>query len=109
MGGVTHDTLRHGTTTRFAALDAATGSVIAECKPRQRHQEFLSFLRRVDKEVSLNLDVHLIIDNHCTHKHAKVRSSLNQVERWVGTSPSGPSGVSVSQASSQRLPQSGRS
>ncbi len=100
--GVTHDTIRHGTTTLFAALDVATGTVIAECKPRHRHQEFLSFLRRIDKEVPLDLDVHLIVDNYCTHKHAKVRSWLaqrprfhvhytptyaswlNQVERWFG-------------------------
>jgi len=100
--GVTHDYIRHGTTTLFAALDVATGSVIAECKPRHRHQEFLSFLRRIDKEVPPELDVHLIVDNYCTHKHAKVRSCLaqrprfhvhytptyvswlNQVERWFG-------------------------
>ena len=102
MEGVTHDTIRHGTTTLFAALDVATGSVIAECKPRHWHQEFLSFLRRIDKEVPPELDVHLIVDNYCTHKHAKVRSWLaqrprfhvhysptyaswlNQVERWFG-------------------------
>jgi putative transposase len=76
--------------------------VIAECKPRHRHQEFLSFLLRIDKEVPPDLDVHLIVDNYCTHKHAKVRSWLaqrprfhvhytptyaswlNQVERWFG-------------------------
>jgi putative transposase len=100
--GVTHDYIRHGTTTLFAALDVATGTVIAECKPRHRHQEFLSFLLRIDKEVPPDLDVHLIVDNYCTHKHAKVRSWLaqrprfhvhytptyaswlNQVERWFG-------------------------
>ena len=76
--------------------------MIDECKPRNRHQEFQSFLRRIDKEVPLELDVHLIVDNYCTHKHAKVRSWLaqrprfhvhytptyaswlNQVERWFG-------------------------
>ncbi len=76
--------------------------MIDECKPRNRHQEFQSFLRRIDKEVPLELDVHLIVDNYCTHKHAKVRSCLaqrprfhghytptyacwlNQVERWLG-------------------------
>ena len=63
--GVTHDYIRHGTTTLFAALDVATGAVIAECKPRHRHQEFLSFLRRIDKEVPPELDVHLIVDNYC--------------------------------------------
>ena len=100
--GVTHDYIRHGTTTLFAALDVATGAVIAECKPRHRHQEFLSFLRRIDKEVPKDLELHLIVDNYCTHKHPKVRawlaqrprfhvhytptyaSWLNQVERWFG-------------------------
>jgi len=48
----------------------ATGEVIAECKPRHRHQGFLSFLRRIDKEVPPEPDVHLIVDNYCTHKHA---------------------------------------
>jgi hypothetical protein len=59
---VTHNYIRHGTTTLFAALDVATGSVIAECKPRHRHQEFLSFLRRIEKEVPPDLDVHLIVE-----------------------------------------------
>ena len=76
--------------------------MIAECKPRHRHQEFLSFLRRIDKEVPSEIDVHLIVDNSCTHQHAKVcswlvqqpglhvhytqtyASWLNQVERWFG-------------------------
>lgn len=100
--GVTHDYFRHGTTTLFAALDTATGKVIAQCKSRHRHQEFLSFLRHIDRNVPENLDVHLIIDNYATHKHLKVRSWLaarpryhvhftptysswlNQVERWFG-------------------------
>ena len=100
--GVTHDYIRHGTITLFAALDVATGAVIAECKPRHRHQEFLSFLRRIDKEVHKDLELHLIVDNYCTHKHSKVKdwlaqrprlhvhyaptyaSWLNQVERWFG-------------------------
>ena len=76
--GVTHDYIRHGTTTLFAALDVATGAVIAECKPRHRHQEFLSFLRRIDKEVPRELDVHLIVDNYCTHKHAVDRRTSAQ-------------------------------
>jgi putative transposase len=49
--GVTHDTIWHATTTLFAALAVATGAVIAECKPRHLHQEFLSFLRRIEKDV----------------------------------------------------------
>jgi len=100
--GVTHDYVRHGTTTLFAALDIANGNVLAQCKPRHRHQEFLSFLRHIDKAVPAELDVHLIVDNYATHKHAKVKawltqrprfhvhytptyaSWLNQVERWFG-------------------------
>ncbi|HYW75367.1 MAG TPA: IS630 family transposase, partial [Gammaproteobacteria bacterium] len=100
--GVTHDYFRHGTTTLFAALDVANGQVLTQCKPRHRHQEFLSFLRHIDRAVPRHLDVHLIVDNYATHKHAKVRawlarrprlhihytptysSWLNQVERWFG-------------------------
>lgn len=100
--GVTHDYIRHGTTTLFAALDVANGEVITQCKPRHRHQEFLAFLRHIDREVPDDLDVHLIVDNYATHKHAKVKawlarrprfhihftptyaSWLNLVERWFG-------------------------
>jgi len=100
--GITHDYVRHGTTTLFAALDVATGAVFTECKPRHRHQEFLSFLRSLDACVPAELDVHLVVDNYATHKHPKVRtwlaqrprfhmhytptysSWLNQVERWFG-------------------------
>jgi len=100
--GVTHDYIRHGTTTLFAALDVATGQVITQCKQRHRHQEFLGFLRKIEDSVPTDLDVHLIVDNYCTHKHHKViewlarrprfhihftptySSWLNQVERWFG-------------------------
>src|SRR5580698_5184937 len=56
--GVTHDYVRHGTTTLFAALDIATATVFTECKPRHRHQEFLAFLRRLDDCIQPELDVH---------------------------------------------------
>lgn len=100
--GVTHDYIRNGTTTLFAALDIVSGEVLAQCKARHRHQEFLSFLRHIDANVPADLDIHLIIDNYATHKHPKVRawlalhpryhvhytptyaSWLNQVERWFG-------------------------
>ena len=102
LEGVTHDYLRHGTTTLFAALDVQSGKVITPCKARHRHQEFLAFLRHLDESVPAALDLHLIIDNYATHKHPKVRawladrpryhvhytptysSWLNQVERWFG-------------------------
>ncbi len=86
--------------------DVATGKVLARCAKRHRHQEFLTFLRLIDKAVPPALDIHLIADNYATHKHAKVKawlaawlaarpryhlhftptysSWLNQVERWFG-------------------------
>ena len=78
--GVTHDYVRHGTTTIFAALDVATGRVIAQCKPRHRHQEFPSFLGHIDANVPPDLDVHLVVDNHGTHRHIKVK-------RWLAARP----------------------
>jgi putative transposase len=80
--GVTHDYKRHGTTTLFAALDVLNGRVVAECKPRHRHQEFLAFLRRIDQTVPQKLDIHLIVDNYSTHKHARVKSWLAKRPRW---------------------------
>jgi putative transposase len=80
--GVTHDYVRHGTTTLFAALNVLDGSVIAQCKPRHRHQEFLAFLRTIEAAVPAGLDVHLICDNYSTHKHAKVRAWLAARPRW---------------------------
>jgi putative transposase len=80
--GVTHDYKRHGTTTLFAALDVLNGTVLTECKPRHRHQEFLAFLRRIEAAVPADLDVHLIVDNYSTHKHAKVKAWLAKRPRW---------------------------
>lgn len=80
-GTMTHDYKRHGTTTLFAALDVATGTVLHECRPRHRHQEFLRFLKRVEKSVPADLDLHVILDNYCTHKHHKVQSWLHRHPR----------------------------
>ena len=80
--GVTHDYVRHGTTTLFAALNVLDGTVLASCKPRHRHQEFLSFLREIDKSVPQDLDVHCIADNYASHKHPKVRAWLANHPRW---------------------------
>lgn len=80
--GVTHDYVRHGTTTLFAALNVLNGAVLASCKPRHRHQEFLAFLREIDKAVPPELDVHCIVDNYASHKHPKVRAWLAQRPRW---------------------------
>ena len=82
LEGFTHDYLRHGTTTLFAALDIANGTVFAECKPRHRHQEFLQFLRHLEANVPAELEVHLIIDNYAPHKHDKVRLWLGQRPRF---------------------------
>ena len=99
-GTMTHDYKRNGTSTLFAALDVATGKVIGQCLPRHRHEEFLKFLRTIDRQVPQGLAVHLILDNYATHKHADVvkwlskhprfhlhftptsSSWLNLVERW---------------------------
>ncbi len=98
----THDYIRNGTTSLFAALDIATGKVIGSLHHRQRHQEFLRFLERIDEAVPEALDIHLVMDNYGTHKMPKVQrwfarrpryhlhftptsaSWLNQVERFFG-------------------------
>jgi len=97
-----HDYVRHGTTTLFAALDVATGKVIGELHRRHRSGEFLQFLRTIDQSVPRKLDVHLVMDNYGTHKTPTVKgwfarhprfhlhftptsgSWLNLVERWFG-------------------------
>lgn len=96
----THDYMRHGTTTLFAALDIATGKVIGELHRRHRAKEFLRFLQTIDQNVPKTLDVHLVMDNYGTHKTPAVKrwfarhprfhvhftptssSWLNQLERW---------------------------
>ena len=99
-GTITSDYKRHGTTTLFAALNAVDGTVIGTCMDKHRHEEFLRFLRTIDKEVPKGLAVHMILDNYATHKHKDVvawlakhprfqlhftptsSSWLNLVERW---------------------------
>ena len=61
--GVTHDDIRHGTTTLFAALDVATGELISQCRPRHRHQELLGSLRQIKRSVPESLDIHRVVDN----------------------------------------------
>src|ERR671927_297014 len=98
----THDYVRHGTTSLFAALDAKAGTVIGRCFPRHRAAEFRRFLDEIDANVPPDLDVHLVLDNSATHKTALIKrwlakrpryhvhftptsaSWLNQVERWFG-------------------------
>jgi transposase len=96
----THDYIRHGTTTLFAALRLLDGVVVGECHARHRSKEFITFLKRLDRETPIGLDLHLIVDNASTHKSPPVRrwlarhprvhlhftptssSWLNLVERW---------------------------
>ena len=80
--GVTHDYRRHGTTTLFAALDLLDGTVLTQCRPRHRHQEFLGFLRTIDKAVPADLEIHIVLDNYATHKHPKVKAWLAARPRW---------------------------
>jgi transposase len=79
-GTWTHDYLRHGTTTLFAALNMASGKVSGACFPRHRHQEFLRFLRQLDQEYEPELELHLVMDNYGTHK-------TDQVKRWLKRHP----------------------
>jgi len=99
-GTMTHDYKRNGTTTLFAALNTLDGKVIGLCLPRHRHQEFLQFLRTINRQTPKELDLHLIVDNYGTHSHHEVTawlakhprfhmhftptsaSWLNLVERW---------------------------
>lgn len=76
----THDYLRHGVTSLFAALNVKTGEVIGACHRRHRHQEFLRFLRRIDDETPGNFEVHLVLDNYGTHKSPPV-------QRWFARHP----------------------
>jgi transposase len=81
-GTTTHDYKRHGTTTLFAALNMLDGKVIGDCMPRHRHQEFIRFLKRVDTETPVELELHLIVDNYGTHKHPRVNSWLKRHPRF---------------------------
>jgi transposase len=80
-GTMTHDYKRNGTTTLFAALNVLTGVVIGECLPRHRHDEFLKFLRKIDREVPKGLSVHMM-DNYATHKHPNVKAWLEKHPRF---------------------------
>lgn len=75
----THDYVRHGTTTLFAALEVATGQVTGLCKQRHRHQEFLAFLKHVARSYP-DRELHLVMDNYATHKHADVNA-------WLAANP----------------------
>jgi transposase len=78
----THDYVRHGTTTLFAALNVADGTVIGQCQARHRHIEWLKFLRLLDAQTAADRDLHLILDNYATHKHPKVKAWLEKHPRF---------------------------
>ena len=81
-GTMTHDYVRHGTTTLFAALNVADGTLIGQCQDRHRHQEWLKFLKLIDAPTPAGRDLHLILDNYATHKHAKVKQWLAKHPRF---------------------------
>jgi len=90
----THDYPRHGTTSLFAALDIATGTVIGKCYPRHRATEFRRFLDEIEKAVPDGLDVHLVMDNYATHKTPMIRDWLVKRPRWrVHHTPTGASWI----------------
>jgi transposase len=82
-GTMTHDFKRNGTTTLFAALDLLQGKVIGDCHKRHRHQEFLKFLRRIDRDFSGKSPLHLVLDNYGTHSTAEVKAWLKKHPRFV--------------------------
>ncbi len=82
-GTMTHDYKRNGTTTLFAALNPLDGKVIGECHARHRHQEWLKFLRRLDREFPEELELHLVMDNYGTHKEPHVQAWLKKHPRFV--------------------------
>lgn len=82
-GTMTHDYKRNGTTTLFAALNVLEGKVIGQCQARHRHQEWLKFLRRLDREFPQEITLHLVMDNYGTHKEPHVRAWLKKHPRFV--------------------------
>lgn len=82
LQGYTHDYHRHGTTTLFAALEVATGKILAQCKKNHRHEDFINFLRHIDSNTPSQFDLHVIIDNYSTHKHTRVKTWLARHPRF---------------------------
>src|SRR5258708_9821164 len=73
---MTHDYKRNGVTTLFAAMNILDGSVIGQCQTNHRHQEWLSFLRKIDRNTPKDKELHLIADNYATHKHPELQHGL---------------------------------
>ena len=92
----THDYVRHGTTSLFAALNMLDGTVIGQCMLRHRHTEFLRFLERIQRTTSRRKQIHLILDNYGTHKHPKVKEWLAAHPRYhLHFTPTGSSWMNM--------------
>lgn len=92
----THDYVRHGTTSLFAALNMLDGTVIGQCMPRHRHTEFIRFLEKVERSTPRRKEIHLILDNYGTHKHSKVREWLGAHSRYhLHFTPTGASWLNM--------------
>lgn len=82
-GTLTHDYKRNGTTTLFAALNTLDGTVIGQCRQKHRHQEFISFLNAIEREIPAGKVIHVVLDNYAAHKHKKVQQWLVRHPRWT--------------------------
>jgi transposase len=92
----THDYVRHGTATLFAALNVQTGKVIGHVSQRHRRQEFLAFLKKLDRNTTANTELHLVLDNYGTHKHKTVRKWLEENPRFhLHFTPTGSSWLNM--------------
>jgi transposase len=92
----THDYYRHGTTTLFAALNYIDGKIISMTQQKHRHEEWLLFLKQIDKEVPEGLDLHLIVDNYSTHKHKNVKDWIEKHPRFhIHFTPTGSSWMNL--------------
>ena len=107
-GTMTHDYKRHGTTTLFAALNTFDGSVISCCQQRHRHEEWLTFLRRIDRQTPKDKQLHLICDNYSTHKHPKVHAWLSEHPRFnIHFTPTSASWLNMVERFFRRSPATG--
>jgi transposase len=82
-GTMTHDYIRNGTTTLFAALNLLDETIVGQCMQRHRHQEFLRFLNRLERDIPAGQLIHVILDNYGSHKHPKIRTWLARHPRWT--------------------------
>ena len=84
---MTHDYKRNGTTTLFAALNVLDGSVIGQCMQRHRHQEFIRFLNRIERDVPAGKLIHVVLDNYASHKHPRSSPGSPGTRAGPSTSP----------------------